>query len=211
MFFRKGKRCPSCDATLSPDWSFCPSCGEPLSECKRETVFPGFIGFGDIFKQMDRQMAEMDKLFAQPMKVPRLVMRPGGSGISISITSGTGQKPNISVRTFGGAKKLEPQIKQQLGFGGTVQEVVGKPKAATRPRVTEEPEMKVRREGSNVIYEIDLPGVTEKNIEIRRLPNSIEIRAVAGSKLYFKLFEAPPDLSIMDRRFEDGTLTLVLG
>lgn len=211
MFFRRGKRCPDCDTELSLDWSFCPSCGEPLKAARRMPAFPEMGGFEDMFSQMDRQMADMDKLFAQPMKVPRIVMRPGGSGFSITITSGTGQKPQVSVKTFGGAKRLEPQIKQQLGVDRTVQEVRERPKAMPRPSVTEEPEMEVKKDGTKLVYMIRLPDVAAKNIQIKRLPNSIEIRAAAGNKLYFKLFEAPQDLAVLDKKFSDGKLTLVLG
>ena len=84
------------------------------------------------------------------------------------------------------------------------------PKVA-RPSVTEEPEMEVKKEGARLVYAIKLPDVAAKNIQIKRLPNSIEIRAVSGKKLYFKLFEAPQNLAVLDKKFSDGTLTLVLG
>ncbi|MEM7821131.1 MAG: zinc ribbon domain-containing protein [Candidatus Aenigmatarchaeota archaeon] len=208
MFFRKTKKCPECGNKLSPEWSFCPSCGRSLKE-REILTFPGFASFDDMFKQMERQIAEIDKLFAQPIRMPRIVMRPGGSGFSITITSGTGQKPQISVKTFGEAKKFEPQIKQQLGVDKIAQEVEAKPKVA-RPSVTEEPEMEVKKEGTKLIYSIKLPGVDAKNIHIKRLPNSIEIRAISGKKLYFKLFEAPPNLTITDKKFSDSVLTITL-
>ena len=88
MFLRRDKNRCGCGSDVSSEWSFCPSCGRSLKE-REALAFPGFVGFDDIFKQMDRQMAEVDKLFAQPMKMPRIVMRPGGSGFSITITSGT--------------------------------------------------------------------------------------------------------------------------
>jgi HSP20 family molecular chaperone IbpA len=208
MFFKRGKKCASCDGEVSSDWSYCPSCGEPLKQPKQERVVPLFAGFDDIFKQMDGQMAEMGKMFGQSFKMPKVVMRPGG--MSITIVSGSDQKPKVSVQTFGNAKKMEPQIKQQLGVDRTVQEVEKKPKILPKTKTTEEPEMKMKKDDENTIYTISLPGVEKKNIEIRRLPNSIEVRAVAGNKLFFKLFEAPQNLSIMDKKFENGKLTLVL-
>ncbi len=199
MLFKSGKKCASCNGEMSPEWAFCPNCGQSLTERRREAS----IGFDNIFKQMDSQMTEMDKMFGQSFKMPKVVMRPGG--MSITIVSGSGQKPKVSVQTFGNAKKMEPQIKEQLG----VQAVEGR-RTVARPKITEEPEMEMKKDGTNMIYTISLPGVEKKNIEIRRLPNSIEIRAVAGNKLFFKLFEAPQKLSIMDNKFENGKLTLVL-
>jgi len=47
---------------------------------------------------------------------------------------------------------------------------------------------KFRREGNKTIIEIKLPDVErEEDIDVKRLEQSIEIRARAKDKLYFKL------------------------
>ncbi len=198
--------CRDCNSPVEEGWAFCPRCGSGLKEHEEER---GFGGLGDMFgqieQQMQRQMQEMDRLFGEGMlERPRIIMPKGGSGISISVNSGPDGKPRVSVNTFGNARKIEPQIKRELGVRN------GENKEA-RPKVTAEPEMKVSNERGRTVYTVSLPEVKDgKDVRIKRLPNSIEIRAKAGDKLYFKLFEAQPQLAIAEQRFSGGKLTLVL-
>ena len=232
MIWKRSKgKCPDCSASMEEDWAFCPRCGSAVRE-KGDTASsqePGeqnendmvpsqerdgqnILGVSDIFSQIEKQMQEqfqgMDRMFGETaFSKPKIIIPGGGSGISISIHSGQGGEPKVSVRTFGNAKKLEPQIKNRLKIGPSEENN----ERHEKPRVTAEPEMKVRTGQGKTIYVIDLPDVkNEQNVRVNRLPNSIEIRAKAGNKLYFKLFEVQPELSIAEQRFSDGKLTLVL-
>ncbi|MEM2772259.1 MAG: hypothetical protein QXR88_00180, partial [Candidatus Pacearchaeota archaeon] len=52
----------------------------------------------------------------------------------------------------------------------------------------EEAKYKIKRLGNVIIYEINLPGVKSlDDIEIKKLENSIEIKAIGKDKVYFKL------------------------
>lgn len=232
MIWKKSKgRCRDCEASIQGDWAFCPRCGSALKEREerddeRDDITPSqgrdrqfdeqnIFGMPDIINQIEKQMQEqlqdMDRMFGQEMFTrPRIVIPKGGSGISISIHSGQGGEPKVSIHTFGNAKKMEPQIRKELGVrnGGEEKKVEGK---IERPKVTAEPEMAVKNEKGKQVCTIALPGVKdERNIKVNRLPNSIEVRAKAGDKLYFKLFEVQPELSIAEQRFTDGKLTLIL-
>ena len=79
-------------------------------------------------------------------------------------------------------------------------------KLSSLPR--EEPPASVRRLTDKIIYEMDMPGVEEKNVWITRLQNSIEIKALAKDKAYFKLI--PFKLPIIRSHVKDGKLVLEL-
>ena len=192
--FRK-RKCPACDKEVKADWSFCPYCGEELTEAR------GVFG---LFSEVEKEFKKLDKIFASSFRLPRFRFKPLRSGISITITSGAGRKPRVDVKTFGGAKKLEPEIKQRLGVKVPIEGVEARP----MPKVTQEPETKVKKVGNKRIVEIKLPGVkSEKDVEIRRLEQSVEIRAFAKDKAYFTLLPVDPEASI-SKEFKDEILRL---
>jgi len=208
----KKKRCPKCEKEVKDEWEFCPYCGYPLKEKYRAEErffeeFEGFESFDRIFERMEKEFEEMLKM--PTFKIPRIKFSsPGFSGISITIHSGTGMKPKVEVKTYGEYKKLEPEIKRRLGVKVPVEEVEEEREVEyEQPKVTEEPEAKVSKEGRKTIIEIKLPDVEkEEDIEVKRLEQSIEIRARAKDKLYFKLL--PIVGEIVSKSFKDGVLKI---
>jgi len=209
--FRK-KKCPRCNKEVKENWEFCPYCGYPLKEKYRseETFFEDFEDFDRIVERMEREFEEMFKM--PTFKIPRIkISSPGFSGISITIHSGTGMKPKVEVKTYGDYKKLEPEIKRRLGVNVPIEEVDEEEKERGEeykpPKTTEEPEAKVIREGNRTIIEIKLPDVErEEDINVKKLEQSIEIRARAKDKLYFKLL--PISGEIVGKSFKDGVLKI---
>ena len=224
MFFKK--RCPRCDRKISKDFEFCPSCGTNLGRENRQKDF-GFLGnddaislpfetkmplqglFDSLLKQIDGQFKSLDKeLGKNEEKANR---SPFARGISINISSGTGQAPKIQVQGFGpGFQNIQvkqpnqsnpkPQIRNQIS-----QEQVKK--LAKLPR--QEAEAKVRRLSNRVVYEIDVPGVTSlKDVMINKLENSIEIKAFSQNKVYVKLL--PIKMPLVGYKLEDEKLVLEL-
>jgi HSP20 family molecular chaperone IbpA len=157
---------------------------------------------------MEREFEEMFKI--PTFRIPRIkISSPGFSGISITIHSGTGMKPKVEVKTYGEYKKLEPEIKRRLGVKVPIEEVEEEEKEIEYkpPKTTEEPEAKVSREGNRTIIEIKLPDVEkEEDINVKKLEQSIEIRARAKDKLYFKLI--PMAGEIVRKSFKDGVLKI---
>ncbi len=208
----KKKKCPRCEKDVKDEWDFCPYCGYSLKEKYRveERFFEDFEGlesFNRIFERMEKEFEEMLKM--PTFKIPRIKFSsPGVSGISITIHSGTGMKPRVEVKTYGEYKKLEPEIERRLGVKVPVEEVEEEREVEyERPKVTEEPEAKVSRVGKKTIIEIKLPDVErEEDIEVKRLEQSIEIRARAKDKLYFKLL--PIVGEIVSKSFKDGVLKI---
>ena len=235
MFWDKKNKCANCGSDANKKWEFCPNCGEELNEKARPQKMAnpfaafggigGFGGFDQIFKQMEKQMRELDRELAQSsaelQRQPRgfKIVNPRGGGISISISQVGGRPPQINVQTSGGFKQMEPEIKKELGAAveAPVSARAGQPALAFENKLskineTAEPETEIKKIDGKISYTMRLPDVKKINdIQIKRLPNSIEIRAVSGNKMYFKLFEAPQNLGIVEKSFKDGTLNIVLG
>jgi HSP20 family molecular chaperone IbpA len=145
------------------------------------------------------------------------ISAPMGSGFSIKITQSTGKPPDVSVRTFGNVKRedIEKQLQNQLGVRppAAVPKPVAvsesKERAFAAPKITEEPKTHVKRTGSAVEVDIELPGVKSKDdIEVREFENSVEVKAVAGDKAYFKILTKPEQFGVKSRKFEGGVLHL---
>ncbi len=210
-------RCPNCGSRVEEDWEFCPRCGNRLK---------GDI-FTDVFSRIEREFKEMDRMFERNFEVfdlsPFFTKPMKGRGFSIRITQTSGEKPKISVKTFGDVdrKEIEEEMKR-LGFRDKVKAVGSKIREIREPReerklsltgakVTEEPKTSVRRIGDKIVVEVELPGVRDmRDIEVRSLENSIEVKAIAGDKAYFKILTKPPQTSILNKRFKDGILYLEL-
>jgi len=196
----ESKTCRRCGKGLKKDWGFCPYCGESV-EYKHK--------YKDIFEDVEDEFERIDKMFGPVfVKFPRLDTESPfrKSGISITIKSGTGRKPKVHVKTSGHYKKLEPQIKRRLGVRQGIEEVKRKIRI---PKMTEEPETKIEAHGNEKTIIIKLPDVKKlDDIEIRKLGQSIEIKAFAGDKAYFKLIPIRPNAQISDRSFKNGILKI---
>jgi len=209
------KICPNCGEKVKESWEFCPRCGEEIDIEKpreKELVTP----FGSIFGDIDKEFERIDKIFGfDSFKLPTFKMKPGmkGGGISITVQSGTGMEPKVEVKTSGEYKKLEPELKRKLGVKPAIEEVgeekVEKKKREVKlPKVTEEPETEIQTIGNKQIISIKLPDVkNEDDIEIKKLEQSIEVKALAGDKAYFKLIPVSRDVTI-SKKFKRGVLKI---
>jgi HSP20 family molecular chaperone IbpA len=122
-------------------------------------------------------------------------------------------EPKIEVKTSGEYKKLEPEIKRRLGVKPGVEEVSEEEEEVEKkvriPKVTEEPEAEIKNLGNKQIISIKLPDVKSKeDIEVKKLEQSMEIKAFAGDKAYFKLIPLPANASIVKKEFKNGVLKI---
>lgn len=186
------------------------------------------FGFNTIFKklmkEMDKQFQELDREIGKEREDPRRInvkrndlpqVKHGGISINIS---GGGDRPVVKVKSFGnvpGFRVMEREIQGNERIEKPIKKIknpeISEEKArklAKLPR--EEAESKVRRLSGRVIYEIELPEVKEeKDIIVQQLENSIEIKAFAKDKAYFKFL--PVSLPLIDYKFDKGKLILELG
>ncbi len=198
MLFNK-KKCENCSSPLGKDWEFCPRCGEPLGSANP---------FEEVFEDMESKFGNMEKLFS----FPEIKFTKGhdSGGVSISIVSGTGMEPKISVQTSGRFRDLEPEIMRQLGAAAPEKRKQTKQRRVKFEK-TEEPKMEMKKGKNELTYSIRLPGISSlRSIDIKRLESSIEIRAAAGNKLYFKLFEVPEGFELAEKSFKNELLSLAL-
>lgn len=211
MLWKKDKKCESCGRKVKEEFRFCPYCGAELIE--EIEIRP----FKPIFEDIEKEFERIDKMFSSEFfRFPEIEFKPitRGGGISITIHSATGKKPEVKVKTFGEYKKFEPEIKRKLGLRAPVEEVeeekvVEKPKKI--PKVTEEPETKVEKVNNHLLITVKLPGVkSEDDVKIRRLEQSIEIRAFGDDKAYFTLVPIKPEMEIFRKSLENEVLKIEL-
>jgi HSP20 family molecular chaperone IbpA len=203
MFRRK--RCRNCGESIKGSWEFCPFCGVQIRARYRP--------FERLFEDIEREFRDIDRFFRPMLRMPTFEKFPGrGGGISITISSGLGREPRIEVRTSGEYKKLEPEIKRRFGIKEPIKELEERPKERLKiPKVTEEPEMKIERAGKREIISIKLPEVKKiEDVEIKKLEQSIEVKAFTDDKAYFKLIPIAQDVTISEKRLEDGVLKIEL-
>ncbi len=186
------KKCEYCGRKVKKDFKFCPYCGRRLRER---------IG---IFEYIHRKFKILDKFFDEEFEFPEFDNWKGG-GIFVKIESG--RKPKIEIRTSGEYKKLEPEIRRRIGIKPKIEEVESERKIRKIKKV-EEPKTEVKDLGNKKIIKISLPGVKdEKDLEIKRLSQSIEIKGFAKDKIYFTLIPIPQNCSIT-KRFKNGILKI---
>jgi HSP20 family molecular chaperone IbpA len=171
------------------------------------------------FKDMDRRntLKEGDKAAFRPQ-----FKQPRGSGFSIKIVQSGNAQPKVSVSTFGDVDKSK--LRKEMDELGVWQPAsdreVGKsdqkhgPGNPPKPQVliketmkTEEPKTSVARSASKVVVNIDMPGVrSPQDIEVLDLESSVEVKALAGDKAYFKILTKPPQFKLARKVFEKGIL-----
>ena len=186
MFWEK--RCKNCDSKIDKTWIFCANCGNALKEVKGK----------DIFQEVDKEFRQIDKILE--MKVPKFMLRPPlkAKGVSIIITADNVSPPKINVQTYGDQRHIHHQHEHRRH----------EEKAVRIPKTTEEPETKIQRSQNKQIITLNLPDVKNlEDIEIKQLQQSVEIRAFAGDKAYFKLIPIPSNASV-NNEFKDGVLKI---
>ncbi|MBL7160248.1 MAG: zinc ribbon domain-containing protein [Candidatus Aenigmarchaeota archaeon] len=211
-------KCHSCGAGAEKGWRFCPKCGAPAARRA--------FNFGDIFskmkKEMDQITKEVESGFEREVEgvdiTPHFRKQGGGSGFSIKIHSGTGVKPRVQVKTFGNVDRgrVEKQLQEQLGYRPRVKVAAGevgrernKETNIPAPKTTEEPVADVKKADSGVAVSLELPGVkSEDSIQVKELESSVEVRAIAGEKRFFKIITKPEQSRLVDKKFSKGKLHL---
>ena len=136
----------------------------------------------NVFDNAEKEFEKIGKVFG----LPKMNIKPRSDGISIIITPNTGMRPKIIRRTL-----EKTVVKRPIKI----------------PKFTEEPETKIERSGKNQIINIRLPGVKHEDIEVKRLENSIEIKAFTGDKAYFKLIPIPSNAAV-NKSFKDEMLKI---
>ena len=218
------KRCGNCGEKVENSYNYCPYCQKPLKDISEEEDW-GLLGkndaiepeeirlpmglnalFNSLLKNLNKQMKDFDNEKGSLEKEQRISKKNGG--ISISISTSGDKPPEIKVRSFGNIpefKEKEHQVKNKVEKirlpGSDSGKFTGLPK--------KEPETDIRRFSNKVVYEIKMPGVKSlEDISLIQLENSIEIKALANKKVFYKII--PINLPIRKYNLSKGILTLEL-
>lgn len=204
-------KCSKCGAEVNEGWEYCPRCG---SRFRR-----GRDLFADVFERMEHELKSMDRSFERNFEVfdlsPFFRKPARGGGFSIRISRSGNEKPKVSVKTFGDVVRKD--VESEIGKMG-LKEIPKQEKSKEREeskvcfeaaKTTEEPETCVRNIEGRIVVEVKLPGVKDsKDIEVRSLESSIEVKAIAGEKAYFKILTKPPKANVVRKDFEKGVLKI---
>lgn len=170
----------------------CRRCNRELKEGWQFCPYCGHMvssKFDDIFSALEGSIRE---LFGSDF----LRDFPFGKGFMVELSQ-LGGEPKISFRELG--KDIEKEEEREEREG----------KAIPKNAEVIEPEVKIGEKRNRI--DIHLPGVkSEGDINIKEFEDSLELRAFAPRKVYFAIIPIPKHLTLMDKRFENGVLTINL-
>ena len=194
---------------MDNEWSFCPKCGKKNRNREDNEI----MDFSDIFRDMKKELDRMSNKFEKNFEV--FDMRPyfsqpvRGKGFTIKITTRSNEKPDVSIQTFGDIDpmKVQQNISKCINCEPPKNRVDNTNEPP--PKITEEPATNIRRMGESVVMEVRLPGVSEmKDVKVHDLESSVEVRARAGDKAYFKILTKPEAFKLVDKKFSNELLFL---
>jgi len=212
----KKKTCKRCKEKINEKFDFCPHCGNPLNEKSDEDY--GMLGKNDFIPEQEMFQNNLfgglngkilNKMLGGAMKMLEKEMQREIQG------QPTKDKTNFELYING--KRINPKnIKvtrkplQQKQIIKTPAPIIPPEKLKNFSKLPKkEPTTNVRRLSDKVVYEIEIPGVKSiKDIQIVKLENSIEIKAVAKDTAYNKIIAI--DLPIQRYKLDKEKLILEL-
>ena len=181
-------KCRNCGKQIERSWNYCPVCGE-----ERRGFFRNpFKGFSDklfmkSFEKTFKQLFDSMEFEEMPFKDSKNFV------IKMSNLDGV---PQIKVydSTKQSVKKSERELDNRV------------------LKNVEEPMADLRRAGDSLFIELKVPNVKSiKDVEITRLGESVEIRAFAKDKSYFKMVAVPDNSRVLRKELRDGKLFVEIG
>jgi len=204
------KSCKKCGKKMGKGSMFCSNCGIRLDKMDNDWGMLGEHDETNEFEQFSRNMLGgvggnmLGKMFEGAMRMLEKEMQKEMKSIKTN--------PKTDIRLFINGKRInlnnsdvqEQKSKKQRRKPIELPSRILK-NFSKLPK--EEPKTNMRRLSDRVVYEIKIPGVkSQENISITALENSIEIKASAKDKAYFKLI--PINLPIINYDFSDENLIL---
>ncbi len=214
----KKKKCKKCGERINSSYKFCPNCGNLINSKDGDW---GMLGRDDFMSSNEIKIPMgLDRIFNSLIKnlnsqfesdregrtkKPKIQKK---SGISISISTSKDMPPEIKINSFG--NNLKPKQKEQQVKEMPLRDLSQRSLKKISSLPKKEPSTNIRRFSDKIVYEIEMPGVKSiDDISIIKLENSIEIKALAKNKAYFKLI--PINLPITNYNLSKGKLVLELG
>jgi len=206
------RKCPGCAKKIEKKYNFCPWCGQSIKGHREEEDF-GLLGrtdsvnnmnqvpknqpqlpfglekiMGGLIKQLEQELSGMDKQNGMP------------KGFNIRIQTGNpNQNPNQNqINTNQHPQEMTPQP------------VITEKESTRRQTLPkQEAESKVKRLSDKIIYEINTPGVKNKeDIIITKLEQGFEIKVYTKDTCYTKTI--PLQIEIIGYTIKDNKLIVEL-
>jgi len=177
----KKKKCKKCQGKLNENFDFCPYCGIRINGNQQEW---GLLGKNDFVDTPQPLLGGglLNKMLGNAMKMLENEMQKGINPNAKFQMYINGKKVNFTPKKKQDQKiqKIkQPELKK---FTEKQQEKFSKLKK-------QEPETKIIRLGDRIVFEINMPGASLKDLSIKHLQNSIEIKALADKKAYYKIIQ----------------------
>ncbi len=218
----KKKKCKNCREKIDDKYNFCPYCRVPTRDFLEDDKEWGILGrndfspnegvklpmgfnalFNTILKNLNKQFNNVENM-ENKSKKPKIKK----GGVSISIHTSGNKPPEIKVSSFGNLPEFKEKEKQVKKKVKNLKLPVSDPKKFTGLK-KEEPKTNIRRFSNKIIYEINMPNVKSiKDVSIVQLENSIEIKALAKNKVYYKII--PINLPVKNYNLSKEKLILEL-
>ena len=227
--------CPRCNERIAETWSFCPRCGAKLPSSEHSVGQPLKTPFAEIFKDIEKQVKDalgadlsrdIEFFDLKPEFIKKHPLFRSG-GFRIKVTRTGEASPNIDIKAFGDidektAEKIQEAIRTQSTMKSPLKveairkekprEVVENRAPARQVSEYSEPMCETKWLGDHLVVDLDLPDVIcSEDIEIKKLGESIEVKAFAGNKGYFKILSIPKDTKLISKRFSRNKLSLKIG
>ena len=218
--------CRRCGKNIEKGWRYCPNCGSVTEKPGKSLFDEIFSRFRKEFRSMDSAFDKVDKEF-EVLDLSPFIRQPGGpkgKGFTIKITRRNNQQPKVDVRTFGNVDRAAvrrdvAQGMHSMGMKPSSRAQLPKPAREGSPskfkhdekpaKIMEEPRTSVKSLGTKLLVEMDMDDVkSQDDIDVKELESSVEVRARAGDKAYFKIIKKPGQFSVRGKRFEKGKFYL---
>jgi len=205
------KSCKKCGKKINPLDKYCSSCGFAAQK-KKDYGMLGKNDFEEGFDNLSNSLlggmggSILNKMLGNAMKMLEKEMQKEGNNKKSKIN-----QPRTNFQLYINGKKVNMSDTEKTNEQPEkeIQEIE-LPKNTLKGYAKlkkQEPKANIRRLSDSVIYEIEMPGVNSlDNININKVHNSIEIKAKAKNKAYFKIITI--DLPITFYELEDNTLIL---
>lgn len=188
-----GRSCPRCEASVRKSFDFCPSCGIPMKENVNREDY-GLLGKDDDVEDLFEEVGlggisgtALNKMLKGAMKMLEKEMTnlsddmpDKRSNFQLYINGkrvGASQEEAAAEPMVDGSKEELPTPSEDIIEA-----------SKKLPRV--EAKYKMKRLGTRIIYEIDLPGITSVGeVLINKLEDSTEIKAYTKKKVIHKTLQ----------------------
>ena len=188
--------CHNCKMEVEEKWNYCPKCGTQIP-IKDDHVKPSFVEFSDFRNLLEDIVEGIEEMTNRSIKRQNkkdfefvirdfrdllgLPLEMGG--VSIKISSDDVKEPKVDIKTFGNFSGHEDILKKWLEFPDNTkdpQEDLNEEIVPHRqpPKKTQEPQTFIKKIKDGLELRIRVPGViSEEDIDVKQLQESIEVRA----------------------------------